>query len=269
MSTETNDLSDSIPEDATHPEPYFISQLGFRIEPSEGGMVGEIELVPELMVPGHPVPRISVLATAGDILIGQLANTLTTEIALTVDLAVRVLRPVESERLTMSATILKAGRTLIAGEAYWADHRGNMVAHCWATFMASPRPLDSGMTGDPEHTAPAHRGPMLKVPFLEMLRLEVPTAGVAEVPRRPAILQPTGTLQGGVICALAEQAAESKIGAPITSLDTRYLAGIREGNGRATATELSPDVAQVVVIDSLRPDRPAAVVHAGTTAANR
>jgi acyl-coenzyme A thioesterase PaaI-like protein len=265
MSTEMNDLTTPTPEDPADPEPYFISQLGFGIEPSEGGMVGEIRLVPELMVPEHPVPRVSVLATAGDILIGQLANALTSEIALTVDLAVRVLRPVEAERLTMSATILKAGRTLIAGEAYWVDHRGDTVAHCWATFMASPRPLDSGLTGDPEHTSSEHRGPTLKVPFPEMLKLEVPRPGIAEVARRPAVLQPTGTLQGGVVCALAELAAESTIGAPVTSLDTRYLAGIREGNGRATATELGPGVAQVIVTDTLRPERPAAVVHAGTT----
>jgi acyl-coenzyme A thioesterase PaaI-like protein len=260
-----NDLSTPTPHGSADPEPYFISQLGFQIEPYEGGMVGEVDLLPELMVPGHPVPRLSVLATAGDILIGQLANTITTEIALTVDLAVRVLRPVEAARLTMSARILKAGRTLIAGEAHWADDRGHAVAHCWATFMASPRPLDSGVTGGPEPTASGQRRATLKVPFFEMLKLAAPNPGVAEVARRPAILQPTGTLQGGVVCALAELAAESKTGAPVTSLDTRYLAGIREGMGRATAIELGPGLAQVTVIDTLRQDRPAAVVHAGHT----
>lgn len=264
MATEMNDLTTPSPEGPSDPEPYFTSQLGFRIEPSEGRMVGELELVPELMVPEHPVPRISVLATAGDILIGQLANALTSEIAVTVDLAVRVLRPVQAGRLTMSSTILKAGRTLVAGEAYWANDRGDTVAHCWATFMASPRPRDSGLTGDPEDTTSQDRGPTLQVPFPELLKLEVPRPGIAEVERRPAILQPTGTLQGGVVCALAELAAESRIGAPVTSLDTRYLAGIREGMGRATATELGPGFAQVVVTDTVRPDRAAAVVHAGT-----
>lgn len=269
MSAEINNLTTPTPVDSTEPEPYFTSRLGFRIEPSDGGMVGDIELVPELMVPEHPVPRISVLATVGDILIGQLANALTSGIAVTVDLAVRVLRPVEAERLTMSAVIQKAGRTLVAGEAYWANQRGDTVAHCWATFMASPRPLDSGLTGDPENPSSERRGPTLKVPFAELLRLEVPRPGVAEVARRPAVLQPTGTLQGGVVCALAELAAESRTGAPVTSLDARYLAGIREGDGRATATELGPGVAQMIVIDTLRPERRAAVVHADTTRVTR
>lgn len=250
----------------------FIAQLGFQLAADGDRMLGEMHITPELLVPGHDTARISVLATAGDVLIGHLANDRTPALALTVELSMHLLRPIGTGLLRMESRLVKVGRTLVSGEATWYDSGGERVAYCWATFMASPRPIDaplqidlSSELNDARKRTIRNSRPTMTEPFADALKIRTPEPGVAEVDRRPFVLQPTGTLQGAVVCALGEIAAESVLDGPITSLDTRYLSGIRVGSGRATAETLGPQTARVEVIDTRRENRVAAVLHARST----
>jgi acyl-coenzyme A thioesterase PaaI-like protein len=223
-----------------------------------------MELVPEMMDPSGRYPSLGLMSTAGDVIIGQVANQKTEELALTVDLSMELLGPVEPGRLDVRSEMVKIGRTLISGEAYWHDASGRLVARCWASFMSSPRPADIGVreSDAARQRIMQHDLGLLTEPFADLLKIRAIAPGVCEIARRPAVLQPTGTLQGGTICAIGEAAALSVLEAPLLCLDTRYLGGIRVGDGRATATAMSPTVARVEVIDTERTDRLAAVLWA-------
>lgn len=249
---------------AADQEAFFISRLGFDFETKPGGASGSMELTPEMMDPSGRYPSLGLMSTAGDVIIGQVANQMTDELALTVDLSVELWGPVEPGRLHLRSELVKIGRTLIAGEAYWHDRRGRLVARCWASFMSSPRPADIGLRESETagQRIMRHDLGLLDEPFAELLGIRTTAPGTCEITRRPAVLQPTGTLQGGTICAIGEVAAASVLGAPLIGLDTRYLRGIRVGDGRATATAMSPNAARVEVVDTERTDRLAAVLWA-------
>ena len=243
----------------------FVGDLGLQLTPAGEVMRGAMEVTPELLAPGHEFVQLSVMATAGDVLIGQLANDRTPTLALTIDLSITLLAPIGLGTLQMESRLIKIGRTLVSGEAAWFDGDGRQVATCWATFMGSPRPVDSVLVvPDTGETRWVDRplGPTMTAPFNDALGIRVPDRGVAEVDRSGYTLQPTGTLQGGVVCAVAEAAAVSLLDGPVSSIDIRYLAGIRIGSGRATADGVGPDLARVEVTDVARPDRIASVVHA-------
>ena len=105
-------------------------------------------------------------------------------------------------------------------------------------------------------------GPAFTERFDRFLGIRVTAPGVAEAPRRDDLIQGSSTFQGGVVCAVAETAAESVLDAPIVGLETRYLSSIRLGSARATATRLDTGLARVEVIDTDRSDRVASVVIA-------
>jgi acyl-coenzyme A thioesterase PaaI-like protein len=261
LSADAQPPPSALPEDS---EAFFISRLGFDFEVKPGSASGSMELTPEMMDPTGRSPSLALMSTAGDVVIGQVANQMTQELALTVDLSVELLGPVEPGRLAVRSALVKVGRTLISGEAYWHDGRGRLVARCWASFMASPRPADMGVRDSDAARQRIMRPDMglLTEPFADLLQIRTTTPGTYEIARRPAVLQPTGTLQGGTICAIGECAAVSVLGAPLLGLDTRYLGGIRIGDGRATATAVTPTVARVEVVDTQRTDRVAAVLWA-------
>lgn len=243
----------------------FVDELGLELSPNGETMAGMMEVTPALLAPGHDLVQLSVMATAGDVLIGQLANDRTSTLALTIDLSMTLLAPIGTGRLRMESRLIKIGRTLVSGEAAWFDRHGAHVATCWATFMGSPRPVDSALAvpeGGATARADRPAGPTMTTPFCDALGIRVPGRGVAEVDRSAYTLQPTGTLQGGVVCAVAEAAAVSALGGPVSSVDIRYLAGIRIGSGRAVAAGVGDELARVEVTDTERPDRIASVVHA-------
>jgi acyl-coenzyme A thioesterase PaaI-like protein len=152
--------------------------------------------------------------------------------------------------------VLKRGRTIAVAETTFAVG-GTAVGHCLATFMpkvidgplAMPAPKPGARLGEGE----------LEAPFAESLAVVVERPGVAAVARRPYTLQPAGTIQGGVVCTLAEVAAQSILGGPIVDLDVRFLAQVKVGPGRAVAERLDDRTARVVVTDAGTPDpRPTA-----------
>lgn len=243
----------------------FIAELGLQREVVGERIVGEMDVTPELLVPGHRVPRVSVLATVGDVMVRQLASQITPTVPLTTDLSIHLLGPMATGRFRVDGRLVKVGRTLLAGETSWYDAGGNVVAYCWVTFMASHwanETLCGFQRSDDDDELPDRPRVTMSKPFTEALGIRTVDEGVTEVERRPYVLQPTGTLQGGVVCALGEVAAELVLGRPVVSMDTHYLAGIRVGAGRATASALGAEMARVEVVDTGRPERVAAVMRA-------
>jgi acyl-coenzyme A thioesterase PaaI-like protein len=241
----------------------FIADLGFGQRLEGDAMVGEVEITDAVRVPGTAVVRPSVLATVADIAAGSLATRDTfPKPALTVDLTVRSLGPVEGGRLAFAARIVKFGRTTIVGEAWFSEpgcERPVVVSH--ATFTPSPRPEDL------IEAVPSDRlfgpGGMTR-PFAESVGARVVEPGVVEVDRRPYVMQPWGTVQGGVIALLGELAAESLMGGAVIDLDVRYLSAVRVGPARTSATAVGGSTVRVEVRDAGSDERLAALVVART-----
>ncbi len=245
----------------------FTSELGLAVRGGGDDMLhGTAPIRPELCVPEAGVLRPSVLLTWADILIGSLANEQTLpRICMTVDLGVRVVRPIPAGvELHSCGRLLKAGRTLTFGETtFTLEGSDEIVAVALGTFVASPRPQDVGVSvlhGD--DTVPGRQVDAPTEPVSQMLGSVVIGPGVVEVPRHERVLNWADTVQGGAIAACAEEAVLA-LGAGFnpTELEIRYLGAVREGPMRATATPLGPWV-RVEVVDTGNDDRPVAIAAA-------
>jgi uncharacterized protein (TIGR00369 family) len=243
------------------PTTSFIPELGFIASIGSEAAMGEARLVPEMMTPSGAVHG-SVLVTFADILVGSLTNLVCApRVCMSVDLDVRMLRPIGVEALRAEASILKSGRTTTVGEARFFDTRGDVVAVSLGTFMASPRPQDV-LEVPPQIFR--DEGRPLAQHLTDRLRIRQPEAGMAELDRWPDALNLAGTLQGGAVAHLAEVAALSLCeGTPTTAaLDVRYLSATRVGPAQARAERLSDRVVRVELRDAGNADRPVAVaVH--------
>lgn len=247
----------------------FTSELGLSVvrgtEP--GTLAGHAVVVPEVCVPDAGVIRPSVLLTWADILTGSLANEFTRpRICLTVDLDVRIARPLPvGASLGAVGRILKAGRTVVFGEAdFTLEGDDGPAAIALATFVASPRPEDDIGDRDADATrlsrARAAVGP--PAPIAELLGTQVLGNGQVEVARDARILNWAGTVQGGAVAAVAEEAVLALGGAiPPDALQVRFTGAVRVGPMRATARRVGPWT-RVEVIDAGNDDRLAAVALA-------
>ena len=247
----------------------FTSELGLSVEPGSepDTLAGHAVVVPEVCVPNASVIRPSVLLTWADILTGSLANEFTMpRICLTVDLDVRIARPIPvGASLTAVGRILKAGRTVVFGEAdFTLEGDDGPAAIALSTFVASPRPEDDIGDRDTAITRvsrpPAAPGP--PAPIAELLGTQVLGDGQVEVARRTRILNWAETVQGGAVAAVAEEAVLALDGAiPPDALQVRYTGAVRVGPMRATARRVGPWT-RVEVIDAGNEDRLAAVALA-------
>jgi len=240
---------------------WSIPTLGFRQRLEGDEMLGEVEISDVIRIPGTSMIRPSVIAKLADVATGALAHrTSVPRIALTVDLAVHTLGVPEGGRLAMVARLVKAGRTTIIGEARFVEPgclRPVAIAH--ATFTPSPRPQDVQAEARPVPAQEQRAGA-----YAEHVGARIVRPGVAEVAHHPAILQGTGTIQGGVIALLGELAAESQKGMAVVGLEVRYLSTVRVGPARATATEMGGPVVRVEVCDVGRSDQLTALIMART-----
>jgi acyl-coenzyme A thioesterase PaaI-like protein len=241
----------------------FVGDLGFGQCIEGDAMVGEVEVNDTVRVPGTRLVRPSVLATVADIAAGSLATRDTyPKPALTVDLTVRSLGVVEGGMLAMAARILKLGRSTIVGEAWFSEpgsERPVVVSH--ATFTPSPRPQD--LHEELPFGRPFSPGAMTR-PFAEQLGTRILEPGVVEVDRLPYVMQPWGTLQGGVVALLGELAAESLVGTPVVDLEVRYLSAVRVGPARTSAMVVGHSTVRVEVHDAGSDDRIASLIIART-----
>ncbi len=246
----------------------FTSELGLSVEvgAEPDTLAGHAVIVPEVCVPNEGVVRPSVLLTWADILTGSLANQFTLpRICLTVDLDVRIAKPLPvGASLTAVGRILKAGRTVVFGEAdFTLDGDDGPAAVALATFVASPRPQDDIADRD---TDIAKLGPTVArvppAPIADLLGTQVLGDGRVEVARHPRILNWAETVQGGAVAAVAEEAVLALEGAIAPdALQVRYTGAVRTGPMRATASRLGA-WSRVEVRDAGNDDRLAAVAIA-------
>ena len=240
----------------------FVNDLGFGFDMSEDGMImtGDATITDALRSTGSSLPRPSVLATIADCVAGVPACLATTpRLAVTLDIAVRIVSDRCGDRLELAGEIVKMGRSTVAAEVRFSDPASHeLVAHSYVTFMASPRPQDAA--------PPLIRGMRttgsMPISFPDYIGMEVVEPGVTEIEHGPFLQQASGTLQGGAVALLGELAAESLTGQPALDLDTRYLSAVRQGPGRATAVSLGAGLVRAEVRDVGMDNRLAALVTA-------
>jgi acyl-coenzyme A thioesterase PaaI-like protein len=242
------------------PTDTFIADLGFTQRFAGDRTSGEFAVVPELCVPGTSQARAAVLATIADMAAGSISSVATApRVCMTLDLSVRVLHPAAGT-LRVESRVLKTGRTTTVAETQFTSG-DTLVALSWSTFVASPRPDD--VLEMPPLSFSAPRTSRLRVALEEQVGCRVVAPGVAEVDRVPYVMNPAGTVQGGIIALLAELATESLAVGPapvVTELDVRYLSATRVGPARATASAVAGGVTRVELRDPGNDDRLTAVV---------
>ncbi len=274
--------------------PHFFSHLALRWEHRGDLVVGDATVSPQLCVPGTSTPRTSMLATYADNTAGMAAAIALGAVAPTLDLSIHVFRTPTAADLTLESRMLKAGRRVIVGET-------------WFTAVGEPDPYAVAVTtflgvGEPDPAAlqlPTHEDPPfsphqpLDEPIDVRAGIVVLAPGETQIEHRIHVSNHRGTVQGGMIALLAERACESLLsglsgpgdrradeqsadeqGGPaqvVTGMDLRYLAGLKVGPVRATATALRTDEAGahlwVEVRDVGAADR--LMVHAVATARPR
>jgi acyl-coenzyme A thioesterase PaaI-like protein len=181
------------------------------------------------------------------------------QLAVTLDIVVRIVADRSGDSLALTAEIVKVGRSTVAAEVCFTDAAtGQLVAHSYVTFMASPRPQD---VAPPLIRGMRTTGSM-PVAFPDHIGMRVLEHGVTEIEHGPFLQQASGTLQGGAVALLGEVAAETLTGRPVLDLDTRYLSAVRLGPGRATAVSLGSGLVRAEVRDVGNDNRLAALVTA-------
>jgi len=241
----------------------FVNELGGSYRLDGDRCVGEFEVTAEMLGADASV-RPSILATEADMVAGALANRASKpRIPLTVDLTVHRMEAIGVGTVGMVGRLLKVGRRTTVAEVLFVPRGGERpLALSHATFMPSPNPGDEQpFVGDRD----AGRARLTR-PFPEQLGIRVLAPGTTEIDRVPYTMQPTGTIQGGAIVAVAEVAAETAAGAAVTDIDVRYLAAVRVGPARATADVLGAGRVRVEVRDRGNDDRLASLVLARVAA---
>jgi acyl-coenzyme A thioesterase PaaI-like protein len=234
-------LGDGVHEDEGA---HFIGGLGLVQGVRDEVWTGTVRVPPGALVPGTGVVRPAVLLTYADVVAGTQASRRThPRVSVTVDLSLEVLRRPRSEDLALESRILRSGARVTVGETvFFADGDPAPFAVAQATFMASPREVDLLPEGGRQHAAW-----QLTTPLADHVGLAVPAPGVAELARRKDLDNASDSLQGGLIGLLAEVAAETLASATasrpfiVRRLDVQYLAAVRVGPGRATASILRAD----------------------------
>ncbi len=253
--------------DTGRPDSHIMLDLGLVTSRSGDDVRGVAPVVPEMWVPGTASLRTSILATWVDHVCGLAAiGVMAPRVPVTLELDVHVYDHLPADGTVHAvARVLKAGRSVVVCGVDVTDGDGAPVAIGNASFMASPDPavtLPDGLTDEVMARTPGR----LRVPFAERASCERRAPGVAVLHRSEDGLNAAGTVNGGLIALLVEEAALSAApGQTLTSMALRYLRPVRTGPAVATATERA-GLARVEVRDEGGDDRP---VVTGTTRATR
>jgi acyl-coenzyme A thioesterase PaaI-like protein len=252
-------------EDVAHPgdlERHIMRDLGFDVAATGDEMHGSARVVPEMHVPGTAALRLSILAAWADVVAGHIAIGLFRPgVPVTLDLDVHLHRPVIGpEEVTMAARVQKAGRSVSVLRIAIADAAGDPLGFAHATFMAAPNPSLRMPTVVRDEGLLRPHPPRLEVPYAERAGCERVAPGVASIPMRPDGLNAAGTLNGGLLGLVVEEAALSAepAGTTLSSLSMRYAQPVRVGPAVAEAA-VRDGLGDVVVRDAGRADRLAVV----------
>ena len=268
---------------AEYPPPrHFLRDLRVEVDQRNEQTAVRVPVARELQGPGGAV-RAGVLGIALDVFGGNLAvEAAAPDWALTAHLELHVLRPLREGVITVTGHPLRAGKTSLvadaridAGEA--ADREG--AAPCAAGRLTFTRVPARG--GEPPR---ARRGgtlyqfadgaQKLALPFHEAIGLCVRDAasGALELALSPYVVNSVGSLQGGLVMALVDAAAEyagrARLAREVatTDLSVHFLALGRKGPFRTRAALLRHDAGaalfSVELHDAGEEDRLCAVASA-------
>jgi acyl-coenzyme A thioesterase PaaI-like protein len=243
------DVADAADADAEW-SASFVGALGVELWFENEMTHGRARLRPEMWAPGTDVPRLGVLATMVDMVVGTRPDG---PINPTVDLRITLLeRPPSAGEMFLVCRPVKEGRRLFVGEVLLhAGDSDRPFARARCSFMNNP------MTGIGTMFGPKD-GPAAPIPtFDELLRARFLDRGVVEMDAHPGVSNgPGGTIQGGAQALLAEIAAEHAL-EPLgryaaVDLEIRYLNRVRTDSAVATAEILPGDLSGVQVRVPLR-----------------
>lgn len=250
-------------ESLRHPgdlDRHIMRDLGFGVSRTGEETRGSGHVTPEMLVPGTNALRLSILAAWADIASGYIAVGLFDPgVPVTLDLDVHLHRPAVSvDEVRMVARVQKSGRSVsVLSIEIVGDQKEIGFAH--ATFMASPNPTLRMPTVVSDEGLIKVHPPRLEVPYAERAGCERLASGIASIPMRPDGLNASGTLNGGLLALVVEEAVLSAGGvATLASLSMRYAQPVRIGPAVARA-DVRDGLANVVVRDEGRDDRLAVI----------
>jgi acyl-coenzyme A thioesterase PaaI-like protein len=236
---------------------HILTELGFAVGRAGEGVLGSAQVVPEMWAPGTTSLRTSILATWVDHVSGLAAiGVLAPRVPVTLELDVHVYEQAPSHgTVHVASRLVKAGRSVVVCGVDITDDDGHLVAIGAASFMAAPDPrieLPAHISLD---AMPTTRG-RLRVPFAERAGCRRREPGVAVLPRSDDGLNASGTVNGGLIALVVEEAALSLTpGATLSSMALRYLRPVRTGPAVATA-DVRAGLGRVEVRNAGGDDRP-------------
>jgi acyl-coenzyme A thioesterase PaaI-like protein len=253
-------------DQTAHPgdlERHIMGDLGFGVSGTADEMRGSGTVIPEMWVPGTDILRLSILAAWADIVAGYIAIGLFDPgVPVTLDLDVHLHRPPRGiEEVVMVATVQKSGRSVSVLSIDMSGD-GETIGFGHATFMASPNPELRMPTVVRDEGLVRVHPPNLQVPYAERARCERLGAGLAAIPMCPDGLNASGTLNGGLLALVVEEAALSAESVDtersLASLSMRYVQPVRVGPAIAQA-DVWAGLANIVVRDEGRDNRLAVI----------
>ena len=238
--------------------PVRLRDLGILTAAVGDTLTADIEVLPELWLPGTDVVRTSVLVTLADVVAGKFANASTfPRVCVTLDLDLHLLAVpggagFEAGRsLTARSWVVRAGQRIVVMGVEMFDTDGHLFAVGNAGFMASPNPAHEISDGFPLDTSDERF--RLDAPFADRVGARRTGNGTATVPFHLDNINATGAIQGGLVALAAEEAladlrTAAVDGAPIESMSLRYLRGFRGSAANATA-RIDGRLGRVEIVD--------------------
>ena len=245
---------------------HILTELGFAVGRAAEGIRGTARVVPEMWVPDTESLRTSILATWVDHVSGLAAiDVLAPRVPVTLELDVHVYEQAPSRgTVHVASRLVKAGRSVVVCAVDITDDDGHLVAIGAASFMAAPDPRLELPTHISLDARPSLR--LLRLPFAERAGCRRGEPGVAVLPRSEDGLNASGTVNGGLIALVVEEAALSLTpGATLSSMALRYLRPVRTGPAVATA-DVRAGLGRVEVRDEGGDDRPVVTATTRTSA---
>lgn len=224
---------------------HFVGALGLELWSEDDRTHGRALLRPEMWAPGTEVPRLGVLATMVDVVVGMLPSG---PVNPTVDLRLTLLSiPPSLGDIRLVCNPVKHGSRLFVGECLlYVDDPDAPFARGVCTFL-------NRVVGPPGMSHWARRDALPRIPtFDELLRARVLGPGVITMDAHPGVSHgPGGTIQGGALALLgeiaAEQALEPRGRYAAVDIEIRYLNRVRTESVVATAQILPGELAGVQV----------------------
>jgi uncharacterized protein (TIGR00369 family) len=216
-------------------------------------------------------PRAGVLSTLVDVVGGGLAAVAARpDWIATADLTLHLTPRPAVDEVRAEGRVLRQGRTTVVIEVGLHDPRGTALGLATMSFAVLPRRAENLVIEQADQVTRmtmATEDSGFTAPFPEHVMITVldAAAGAIELPLRDYVRNSLGAVQGGVVAAAADAAAEQAIGAACgaavetVDLQITYLALVKVGPVRTRTRVLSATdsfgAAHVEIVDAGADDR--------------